>query len=142
MSELRQRAIRLLARREHTRAELTAKLMPHGTTDEIDTVLNELAASGLQSDARFAEAFVRARSARLGSSSLRHTLRQKGVADDLIDSQVADLPAEIDRARTLWQKKFPAAPASRNEWARQARFLQSRGFSSQVVCSILKESES
>jgi regulatory protein len=141
MSALRQRAIKLLARREHTRAELAAKLKPYGAEDEIETVVSELAGSGLQSDERFAESYIRSRSALLGASRLRQALRQKGVASELIDVHVTELPAELDRARTVWQKKFPAAPINRNEWARQARFLQSRGFSSQIVCAILKEIE-
>lgn len=139
MNELRQKAIRLLARREHTRAELTRKLAPHGTAEEIDTVLNELAHSGLQSDARFAESYVRSQVARLGAARLRQTLRTKGVAAELIDSQVADLPDELARACAVWAKKFSAAPADAHAWARQARFLQGRGFSVEVIRKLLKD---
>lgn len=141
MNELRQRAIRLLARREHTRAELARKLTPHGTTEEIDTVLNELAQSGLQSDARFAESYVRSQAARLGAARLRHTLRMKGVPADLIETQVDDLPDELVRAREVWQRKFTAPPADAREWAKQARFLQGRGFSAELIHRLLKEIE-
>lgn len=141
MNELRQRAVRLLARREHTRAELARKLAAHGTPEEIDTVLNELARSGLQSDARFAESYLRSQGARLGAARLRQTLRQKGVAPDLIADHVEDLPDELDRARAVWQKKFSAAPADRSDWARQARFLQARGFSAEIIRKLLKETE-
>jgi regulatory protein len=141
VNELRQRAVRLLARREHTRAELAKKLAAHGTPEEIDTVLNELAGSGLQSDARFAESYLRSQGARLGAARLRQTLRQKGVAPDLIAAQVEDLPDELDRARAVWQKKFSAAPADRSDWARQARFLQARGFSAEIIRKLLKECE-
>ncbi|MHB1429647.1 MAG: recombination regulator RecX [Rhodocyclaceae bacterium] len=141
MNELRQRAVRLLARREHTRAELARKLAAHGTPEEIDTVLNELARSGLQSDARFAESYLRSQGERLGAARLRQTLRQKGVAPDLIADHVEDLPDELDRARAVWQKKFSAAPADRSDWARQARFLQARGFSAEIIRKLLKECE-
>jgi len=141
VNELRQRAVRLLARREHTRAELARKLAAHGTPEEIDTVLNELARSGLQSDARFAESYLRSQGERLGAARLRQTLRQKGVAPDLIAAQVEDLPDELDRARAVWQKKFSAAPADRSDWARQARFLQARGFSAEIIRKLLKECE-
>jgi regulatory protein len=141
VNELRQRAVRLLARREHTRAELARKLAAHGTPEEIDTVLNELAGSGLQSDARFAESYLRSQGARLGAARLRQTLRQKGVAPDLIAAHVEDLPDELDRARAVWQKKFSAAPADRSDWARQARFLQARGFSAEIIRKLLKECE-
>jgi len=141
VTELRQRAVKLLARREHTRAELARKLAAHGTQEEIDTVLNELAGAGLQSDARFAESYLRSQAGRLGAARLRQTLRQKGVAAELIADQVEELPDEFERARAVWQKKFSAAPADRNDWARQARFLQGRGFSVEIIRKLLKECE-
>lgn len=140
-AQLRQRALKLLARREHTRAELARKLATHGEPKDIDIVLNELAGSGLQSDERFAESYLRGQSARLGAARLRQTLRQKGVAAELIDGRIEDLPDELERARAVWQKKFPAAPADRNDWARQARFLQGRGFSIDTIRKLLKEIE-
>jgi regulatory protein len=141
VNELRQRAVRLLARREHTRAELTRKLAPHGTPEEIDTVLNELARTGLQSDARFAESYVRSQSARLGAARLRQALRTKGVATELIETGLVDLPDEMERAREVWTKKFAAPPSDAREWAKQARFLQGRGFSSEVIRRLLKDIE-
>lgn len=143
MSELYQRAVRLLARREHTRAELARKLAPHGTQEDIDIVLNALAASGLQSDARFAESYVRSQAARLGGARLRQSLRNKGVAAALVATELdkAELPDELERARAVWQKKFAAPPADAREWARQARFLQGRGFASEVIRRLLKNIE-
>ena len=139
MSELYQRAVRLLARREHTRAELARKLAAHGTPEEIDTVLNALAGSGLQSDARFAASYVHSQAARLGAARLRQTLRQKGVTTELIADHVEDLPDELERARAVWLKKFAAPPANRSEWAKQARFLQGRGFAVEIIRTLLKE---
>lgn len=138
---LRQRAIRLLARREHTRVELARKLAPHGTPEEIEAVLTELARAGLQSDARFAESYVKSQAVRLGMSRLRQTLRTKGVDVALIESQLknAELPEEMERATAVWTKKFIAPPADRREWAKQARFLQGRGFSSETIGKLLKE---
>jgi regulatory protein len=141
VSSLRQRAISLLARREHTRLELIRKLSPHGTSDEIDTVLNELASTGLQSDSRFAESYVRSQAARLGAARLRQTLRTKGVVTELIESGLIDLPDETERAREVWTKKFTAPPTDTREWAKQARFLQGRGFSSEVIRRLLKDIE-
>ena len=140
-NELRQQAIRLLARREHTRVELARKLARFGTREEIDTVLAELEASELQSDSRTAEAWLRGNASRLGASSLRHNLKSRGVASELIDEQIAqaDLPDEMERARAVWNRKFSAAPGNAKEWARQARFLQSRGFASDIVRRLLKQ---
>jgi regulatory protein len=143
VSDLYQRAVRLLARREHTRAELARKLAPHGTPEDIETVLTTLAASGLQSDARFAESYVRSQAARLGAARLRQTLRNKGVATELVAAELGrtELPDELERARAVWRKKFAAPPADAREWARQARFLQGRGFAVDVIRRLLKSIE-
>ncbi|MFA4969733.1 MAG: RecX family transcriptional regulator, partial [Sulfuritalea sp.] len=74
-NELRQQAIKLLARREHTRAELARKLAGLGTQEEIDAVLADMEASQLQSDNRTAENYLRSNASRLGTSRLRHTLK-------------------------------------------------------------------
>ena len=141
MNTLRQRAIRLLARREHTQAELANKLAAHGSPDEIDTVLAQLESTQLQSDARFAEAYLRGHAQRLGAARLRNTLRNKGVAGELIDALMtsAELPDELERARALWVRKFSTAPSDGKEWARQARFLQGRGFSVEIIRRLLKD---
>ncbi|MCF8197715.1 MAG: recombination regulator RecX [Sulfuritalea sp.] len=140
-NELRQKAIRLLARREHTQAELARKLSALGTQDEIDAVLAELQASHLQSDSRAAENYVRSQAARLGTSRLRQNLKMRGVASDLIEAQLAQgaITDEQERAREVWRKKFSAAPTDAREWARQARFLQGRGFASDIIRRVLKE---
>ncbi len=141
MNELRQRAIRLLARREHTRAELARKLAPMGTEEDVESLLADLTASGLLSDARAASAYVRGNAARFGAARLRQTLRRKGVDSELIESQLAeaDMPDELQRAREVWAKKFAEAPRDAREWARQARFLQGRGFGTEIIRRLLKE---
>lgn len=139
MSELYRRAVRLLARREHTRAELARKLAAHGTKDEIEIMLNELARTGLQSDARFAESWLRSQAGRFGTARLRQTLRSKGVAMEIVDAQASDLPDELDRARSVWTKKFGEPAADARDWAKQARFLQGRGFSTEIIRKLLRE---
>jgi len=138
---LRQQAIRLLARREHTHAELRKKVEGEGTAEEIDAVLAELAGSGLLSDQRAAASYLRGHGARFGAAKLRQTLRAKGVDDDTIAAGLenAELPGELERAQAIWQRKFHTAPRDQREWARQARFLQSRGFSSDIIRQLLKE---
>lgn len=143
VNDLRQRAIKLLARREHSRAELGRKLSAHGTPEDIEIVLADLERSGLLSDARFAEAYVRSHGERFGRHRLRQTLRTKGVDPDTIEARLseADLPDEQSRAAAIWARKFGERPADAKEWARQARFLQSRGFSVDVIRTLLKEVE-
>jgi regulatory protein len=43
----------------------------------------------------------------------------------------------LDSATEVWRKKFKAYPQSREEWAKQARFLQSRGFGFELIKKIL-----
>ncbi len=140
-TELRRKAIGLLARREHTGAELARKLAPHGTREQVDAVIADLQASRLQSDSRAAESFVRSHAARLGASRLRQNLKTRGVSGDLIEAQLAQgvLPEELERARAVWTRKFSAAPTDAREWARQARYLQGRGFAGDIIRQVLKE---
>ena len=140
-NELRQQAIRLLARREHTRVELARKLADFGTREEIDAVLADMEASQLQSDNRTAENYLRSNASRLGASRLRHTLKSRGVAPETIDEQLAqaDLPDELERARAAWSRSVSAAPANPKEWARQTRLLQSSGFAGDIVRRLLKQ---
>lgn len=145
MNALRSRAIRLLARREYTRVELARKLVAHGTPEEIDSVIASLESCHLQSDARCVESYVRAHVARLGLNRLRQSMMRRGLDGELIEVQLAalaasgDLPDELERARSVWVRKFSAAPADAREWARQARFLQGRGFSGDIVRRLLRE---
>jgi len=138
-TSLKARALRLLARREHSRAELTAKLAVHGTAGEIAALLDELAAAGLLSDARFAESWLRSHGERFGSARLRHTLRGKGIDEALIGDELAALPDELERARAVWGRKFARPPVDARDWARQARFLAQRGFSAETIRRLLRE---
>jgi len=139
--ELKSKALRMLARREHSRAELSRRLADDGTPEDIQDVLDQLERSGLLSDARFAEAWVSSRAARHGDARLRHDLRARGLGEEAIAAALpADAGGEIARAREVWRRKFAALPADRADYARQARFLQGRGFSSDIIRKVLKES--
>lgn len=139
--ELKARALRSLAQRDHSRAELARKLAAHGEADAVDAVLDRMAELGLQSDTRFAESFVRSRAGRLGARRLQHELAQRGVDAETINEALRSELAESEeaRARELWARKFGNAPGDAKEWARQARFLITRGFSAEVVKRVLKE---
>ncbi len=133
-------ALRLLARREHSRAELTRKLNAAATEgDDVGAVLDELARRGWLSDARFAEQRIRAKSRRFGPVKLAHDLRAKGVAEDEIDRafRAAGEEAQADIAR-VWASRFSAPPADERERARQVRFLQGRGFTLGAILHFMK----
>ncbi|GAB3249768.1 regulatory protein RecX [Chitinimonas naiadis] len=142
MADLRNKALKLLSQREHSRVELRRKLA--GTEDssreEIEALLDDLVERNWLSDARFAVAYVDANAARFGRFRLENELRERGVADQAIREALAQLPSEGDelsRAREVWQKKFRALPVDAAERAKQARFMQSRGFAYDVIRKVL-----
>jgi regulatory protein len=139
VNELMRRAVALLARREHSRAELARKLAAHGSEEEIEHILSSLERQGLLSDARFADAYVRSHAERFGAARLRRALQAKGVNGETIAASVEPLADELDRARGVWTKKFGNLPGDAREWAKQARFLQGRGFSPDVIRKLLKD---
>jgi regulatory protein len=139
VNPLRQRAIRLLARRDYSRRELAGRLAAHGTEEEIATLLAQLESDGLLSDARAAAAYVRSHGVRLGVARLQHDLRHRGLDIELARTEIEQLPGDAERARLVWTKKFTVAPQDAREWARQARFLRGRGFSTEVIRRLLQQ---
>jgi regulatory protein len=136
---LRERALRLLARREHARVELQRKLAPHAeSAEQLAQLLDDLTARRLLSDERYAEMRMHSRAARYGNARLAHELRQQGVADEVAEAAIADSGDETERARAVWRKKFAALPGDAAERAKQARFLQSRGFAMAIILRVLK----
>ena len=135
-----ERALRLLARREHTRLELARKLGAHVEDPaEIERVLDDFTARGWLSEARAAEQLVRAKRGRFGAARIRHTLTGKGVPQHLIATQLEALKAsELDTARAVWGRKFKTAPATQAERARHVRFLQARGFSVEIALRVVR----
>jgi regulatory protein len=138
--ELRARALRLLARREHTRRELTEKLNPHAAeTFHIETVLDELVEEGLLSDTRAAQAILNSRVGRQGSLKIRQALQKHGVPNDLLAQTMQSARAgELKAARSVWGKKFNERPINADERARQGRYLQNRGFSPAIIRQVLQ----
>lgn len=135
LADLRERALRLLARREHSRAELTRKLESAGSTrEELNELLNDFEARNWLSDQRFAESYVADHKAKAGSIKLAYELRQRGVSGGIIEAVLGEnRDSELDRAREVWNKKFGIPPVDATEKARQIRFMQSRGFASEII---------
>ncbi|MBI3430999.1 MAG: recombination regulator RecX [Hydrogenophilales bacterium] len=133
--DLRERALRLLARREHSRAELVRKLGQAGFVQhDIDALLDEFEEKNWLSDRRFAESYVADHRARAGSVKLAYELRQRGVSEAVIEDVLSENhDSEIERAREVWQKKFGTPPTDAAERVRQMRFLQSRGFTPETI---------
>lgn len=138
---LKARAMRLLARREHSREELRRKLAPKVQEGEdLDAVLDELHQRGWLSDARYAEQSIRAKSRRFGPIKLAHVLRAKGVDEATIEAGFRAAGADGDSSlERVWATRFRAPPADEREKARQVRFLQGRGFALEDIFKFLKQ---
>lgn len=136
---LKARAINILSRREHSRLELHQKLAPHADDpDDLEHLLDELERQKWLSTERFAHSLVHRRAASRGTQRIVQELRQHGVSDDQLTELSQQLhDSEADRAREVWERKFGAAPTTQKEYARQYRFLASRGFSSDSVRRLL-----
>jgi len=135
---LKERAIRLLAGREHTRAELARKLAGHaGPEDDLSALLDELALRGQLSESRYAEARARQLSRKYGAARIAQELRAKGLPKEAAEAAAAAARVtELERARDVWSRKFGAPPDTREERAKQVRFMQSRGFSFDTIRAV------
>jgi len=140
---LKMRAVGFLSRREHSRVELARKLAAHvdpANPQELEDVLNELERENWLSNTRFAQSLVHRRASRKGAALVVQELRQHGLPDEHIAQIRSQLQeTELERAREVWQRKFNRAPADRADYARQFRFLASRGFSPDCLRRILGE---
>jgi len=131
-------AVRLLARREHSRAELARKLDERGVPAELAAeTLDSLAARRLQSDARYAEALITSRAGRgQGPVRIRRELAERGVAPAIVDDALDGAGQDwFELARQVRRRRFGAGGAP-TEWearVRQSRFLEYRGFSSDQI---------
>ena len=137
---LRDRALSLLARREHSRAELGRKLAAHaGPEDDLEALLEDLSRRKLVSDERYAESRTHALSRKFGAARIVQELRARGLDKGLAErASAAARVTEIERARAVWLRKFKHPPGSRDERARQMRFLQSRGFSFDAIRAVIR----
>lgn len=142
---LRSRALRYLAAREYSRAELAARLarvcegQDEATPQDIERVLDELAAQGYIDEARVAESVLHRRAGRLGAARVMQELRAKELPEGVLRDAAARLQAsELERARGVWRRKFGRPPVDAAELARQLRFLVARGFSADVARRVVR----
>jgi regulatory protein len=136
-AELKARALRYLARREHSRAELNRKLLPFAASQQLlDVLLSELEGRKLLSNHRFAEMRAHILSRKYGAAKIRQDLKSKGVPDEIVETVSAE--GELERAAAILQRKYRSAANTREEKAKRARFLQSRGFSSEVIYRLIR----
>lgn len=132
--------MRHLARREYPRRELERKLAPHAESrGALEALLDALAAKKQLSDERYAEARARQLARKYGAARIARELRGKGVSDDAVVAATAvAVASDLERAAAMLRRKYRLPATSRVEQERRARFLQSRGFSFDVIREVLR----
>ena len=145
INNIRDKALFLLARRDHSRRELLQKLNRKGfSSSEIKIVLDELENEDLLNEERFIASFIRSRSGKgFGPLKICAELGKRGIDHNRIR-------ASAEWQETLWQeraisariKRFGEAIAQQqDEQLQQMRFLQQRGFTSDQIRFALTTSE-
>lgn len=138
--------MRLLARREHGRAELEAKLLarlarrvPGLTRADLQATLDDLERAGLISDTRAAESLLHAKAPRYGVRRLRQALQARALPAELIAQTLQGArPSEFERACAVWQRRFGEPPADARAYAQQMRFLLARGFEPELAQRVIR----
>ena len=130
-------AVRLLAGREHARGELITKLGQRGwTPSQCEQIIEELVADGLQSDERFAESFVRARTQKAyGPVRIRAELQQRGIDRGLIEQALrSEAPDWVALASDWYERRYGSEPAvDHKERGKRQNALARRGFTTDVI---------
>jgi regulatory protein len=134
------RALQLLKRRDYSHAELERKLAPYAEDSAaLSALLGELTQLGWLSEQRLAEQLVRKHAVRFGTRKVLERLQKRGIDRALGERLQGELKAsELERARTVWLKRFGRLPADSRERGRQARFLEQRGFEPDVIRRVLR----
>lgn len=156
--QIESRAVMLLAIREHGAKELKTKLIKKFPETEqmlsetqepaglvgilVEEVIEHCQANNWQSDERYIEQAVRSLMEKgQGPMKIRQKLQQACHNSALIEAYLDIEPQEwLEIAKNVMLKKYGdlSRPASRNEQAKRMRFLQSRGFSSEVIWKVFR----
>ena len=127
-------AVRLLAQRPHSAAELRRKLRARGCSAEaVEEALERVREVGYQDDAAFARSVVAYRSHHRGRAAIAAELGRRGVGRDDVTAALADLDSddELAAARRLAARLGPLEPR------RLAGRLERRGFSTDVIRAVI-----
>lgn len=138
-------AIRMLARREHSRAELSRRLVARGgDLQEIERVLDALEREGYLSDARFAQMLVARKGARFGKRAIGNSMRARGIDSETAKAALAAVSSfdELAHARNTWARRFKVPATDERARARQVRFLLARGYALSIALEVVGRGDS
>jgi len=140
---IKEACLQYLIRREHSQQELVQKVSAKGfSRDDIMLVLEELIEQGLQSNSRFAESYARSRVHKgFGPLRIRAELQQRGAGDCYFDMAVEDIAGSWSLLlEQVYSKKYDLETGlDIKEKFKRSRFLQQRGFPSDMVQSLFKQ---
>ncbi|ALG68852.1 regulatory protein RecX [Beggiatoa leptomitoformis] len=141
--QVKNSALDVLSRREHSVVELRHKLLHKGYMNAlVEQVVNELQTQQLVSDVRFCESFIRSRINKgYGWSHIQQALKMRGVTQQTInDNSISHDVDWLALAQQVRMKRFGRKqPTTLQERAKQMRFLQYRGFNSEQIRYALTE---
>lgn len=140
-------ALRLLARRSRTRADLAGRLRRKGfSTAAIEQALDELGRDGYVDDAKYAEDRMDAllRKSKQGSAGLIDKLVRDGLDPDLAEQAVAERLRDVDErewAREVATERLEAMPELDADTTRRRlyNYLRRRGFSNEDIFRAVEE---
>ena len=140
---IRETALALLARREHSAAELLHKLAQRGfDTRQSELLLEDLATHGLQSDARYLELYLQTRCNRgYGPLRIAQELEARGLDSQLVNEALHQMDTDwVHTAVQQLHRYFgQSAPADDREQAKRCAFLERRGFSSEQIQAVVEQ---
>jgi len=141
--KLRECALDLLARREHSQLELKQKLIAKGyAANDVEPLLAQLIQDSLQSDERYTEAYVRMRvAAGFGPRRIKMELQRRGISDSLIETHMSQSEEFWwQMLSSVWQKKYATKRIlSAKAYAKELRFLTQRGFEPEQIHKLLQQ---
>jgi regulatory protein len=136
-------AMNMLAMREHSRFELAQKLGKKSEDNVlIVQVLNRLEKDNLLNDQRFALMFIRSKAnSGFGPYKIKQELQAKHVGKILIAEALVELDIDwFNNATELYLKRVAqVTDIDIKEKHKQSRYLQNRGFSSEIARDVVGE---
>ena len=129
-SRCRQRALRIIGARAMSVKELTDRLKEKGESPEnAEDAAQWLLDMRLLDDAQYAAMCVRHYAAKgYGPGKIRNELYRRGIARELWDEALEELPEQGDRIDALLHRKLKSDTPDRAELRKAADYLYRRGF--------------
>lgn len=139
-SDLWNKSLDILSRREHSVSELRNKLIRFNPDpNDLKDVIERLITSNFLDDKRFASAFIRSKAeSGYGPNYISQYLAKKGIPSDKYDIYSLEIDWE-DKCLAQFNKKRRNKEINFKEKEKILRFLAYRGFSYEIIKNALKE---